>query len=134
MKNVLVQSVFTLLLAAFATSCQSQPASQSHVTVNVVAFEDALKKAQTPIILDVRTPGEVAEGVIEGAIVIDFYDPKFMEKVNKLDKNKPIFVYCRSGARSGKALEMMRNAGFVEVTNLSGGSIAWVSSGRKLKV
>jgi rhodanese-related sulfurtransferase len=133
MRNILKTLMLALTLSAFMPACQSQPASGTQ-TLNAPAYEEAMKKNPGAIILDVRTPGEVqADGVLEGAIVIDFYDPKFMEKVNKLDKTKPIFIYCRSGARSGRAMDMMQKAGFVSVVNLQGGTLAWLSSGRKLK-
>lgn len=77
------------------------------------------------IILDVRTANEVAQGFIEGAINIDYYGKLFKNELQKLDKNTPVFVYCRSGGRSGKALQIMQDLGFVEVYNLIGGYSAW---------
>ena len=77
------------------------------------------------ILLDVRTTNEVGQGAIEGAINIDYYSSDFKKNVSKLNKNKAIYVYCRSGNRSGKAMQIMTDLGFVEVYNLIGGYGAW---------
>lgn len=78
----------------------------------------ATKDAQ---LLDVRTPEEVAEGALEAAQNINFYDSDFKDKLSKLDKNKPVFVYCRSGGRSGKCAQMCKDMGFKEIYNMKGG-------------
>lgn len=84
-------------------------------------FKAKLAAAKAPIILDVRTPSEVASGTLPNATVIDFYGANFKEDLNKLDKEKPVFVYCRSGNRSGQAANMMKEMGFKEVYDLIGG-------------
>ena len=42
-----------------------------------------------------------------------------------LDKEKPVYLYCRSGKRSASAAEKLKEAGFTEVYNLKGGILAW---------
>jgi len=83
-------------------------------------------------LLDVRTPGEIAQGKIAGALEIDINDADFKQKVSKLDKEKPVLVYCRSGARSGNAMRQMTAMGFKQVYNLAGGINAWQGSGQKV--
>ncbi len=78
-------------------------------------------------ILDVRTADEVSRGAIPGYINIDFYNSDFIEQVSKLDKEKPVYVYCAVGGRSGQAKEMLSNAGFKQVYNLEGGYKAYSS-------
>ena len=80
-------------------------------------------------IIDVRTPQEFDEGHIENAIMIDFYAEDFREKIGRLDKEKAYFVYCRSGNRSGQAVDIMRELGFQEVYNLSAGIREWTGQG-----
>ncbi|WP_299051245.1 rhodanese-like domain-containing protein [uncultured Polaribacter sp.] len=85
-----------------------------------------LTKEQDVVVLDVRTPEECATGIVENAIMIDFLQPDyFMQEVNKLDKSKNYYVYCRSGNRSGKACQLMENLGFNESFNLLGGMNEW---------
>ncbi len=81
------------------------------------------------VIIDVRTPQEFADGHIENAINLDYYSETFRDELSKLDKNKTYLIYCRSGNRSGKALDMMEELGFREVYNMSGGIIEWEVEG-----
>jgi rhodanese-related sulfurtransferase len=81
---------------------------------------------ENTVILDVRTPGECAEGIIEGALMINIMEPQtFMKDVQKLDKSKSYYVYCRSGGRSEQACQFMSAQGFNEANNLMGGMLEW---------
>lgn len=80
-------------------------------------------------IVDVRTPQEVSFGIIEGAKTIDFYDPKFADKISALDKTKPIIVYCAVGGRSASAASKLENLGFKEIYDLKGGYRGWQGAG-----
>jgi rhodanese-related sulfurtransferase len=84
------------------------------------------------VILDVRTPEEFFEGFIEGAQHLDFYRVDFESEINALDKELKYAVYCRSGKRSGKAIEIMQKAAFHNLFNLDGGIIEWVGAGKPL--
>ena len=87
-------------------------------------------EAQHGLALDVRTPEEIARGKIAGASVIDFRGEKFEQKVALIARDKPVFVYCASGGRSGQAaVMMMSKLGFTRVYNLSGGIAAWKAAG-----
>ena len=78
------------------------------------------------LILDVRTPDEWAQGIIENAIMINILDPQsFMAAIEKLDKSKDYYIYCRSGARSEQACQVMNSIGFSETNNLIGGILDW---------
>ena len=81
------------------------------------------------VIIDVRTPEEFADGYIENAINIDYSSETFRNKLNKLDKDKTYLIYCRSGNRSGNALNIMAELNFREVYNMSGGIISWKAEG-----
>jgi rhodanese-related sulfurtransferase len=77
-------------------------------------------------ILDVRTPGEFAEGYIPQAKLINIQDPAgFTEEVEKLDKDQAYYIYCRSGKRSQMACQVMENMGFKDVNNLATGIMEW---------
>jgi len=81
------------------------------------------------VILDVRTPEEIAHGYIENAINMNFYSETFRDELDSLDKNKTYLIYCRSGGRSGNALNIMEELNFREGYNMSGGITAWVAEG-----
>jgi rhodanese-related sulfurtransferase len=84
------------------------------------------------VVLDVRTPEEFAEGHLDGAIQIDFYDDDFAEQLLDLDTDVPYLIYCRSGNRSGQTRAMMRGIGFTDVADLDGGVLAWTEAGYPL--
>jgi rhodanese-related sulfurtransferase len=86
-------------------------------------------KEETPdaVILDVRTEEEFESGYIEGAQLIDIRQPQeFMDSIQALDKTKSYFVYCRSGARSGQACQLLGQLGVEAAYNLEGGILAWI--------
>jgi len=80
-------------------------------------------------IIDVRTPEEFEDGHIENAILIDFYSENFEDEIAQLDREKTYFVYCRSGNRSGQALDVMTELGFQEIYHLSAGIRDWIDQG-----
>lgn len=108
-----------------------RPIQESSIARDISAkeFHDKYVNHKGAILLDVRTPGEVQQGHLEGAINIDFYDANFQTDLNRLDKTKPIYIYCRSGRRSGIAMKSMKEMGFSEIYNLNGGIISWTQAG-----
>ncbi|GAB6112710.1 rhodanese-like domain-containing protein [Desulfomicrobium salsuginis] len=84
------------------------------------------------LILDVRTPGEFRQGYIEGAVLLDYYEPDFRERFAALDRTATIFTYCRSGNRSSHVLALADELGFQRVFDLRGGILAWKSEGLPL--
>lgn len=89
-------------------------------------WREQLSSDKKAIILDVRTTEEMEEGFIPNAIHLDIYQgQEFMEKLNKLDKTKNYYVYCKSGGRSGQACAIMSQLGFKNAFNLVGGIMQW---------
>lgn len=140
MRNI---SIMLISVSLFFTACnaqnkaknntEEQPAAEQQTTiykdVNVDEFKKLVAQFENEIILDVRTPGEVSQGMISGAQHIDFYADNFKDELKKLDKNKPVLVYCAAGGRSAQAQSMMKDMGFKEVYNLLGGYSAWKQAG-----
>ena len=89
-------------------------------------WETQLENDDNSFILDVRTPEEVEEGYIPGATNIDIYlGQEFLNELEKLDKTKNYYVYCRSGNRSGQACAIMNSIGIENAYNLEGGFMNW---------
>ncbi|MCH4551396.1 rhodanese-like domain-containing protein [Aestuariibaculum lutulentum] len=89
-------------------------------------WAEQLANDDNAVVLDVRTDGEVAEGVIPNAIHIDIFKGQgFIYALEELDKSKNYYVYCRSGNRSGQACSIMEQLGFENAYNLEGGIMAW---------
>jgi rhodanese-related sulfurtransferase len=124
MKKV-IAVITSLLLAGCSTT------TTGATNMNVSEFSKKITESGV-VILDVRTPGEFAEGYIEGAQNIDFQSGNFENEIAVLDKNVTYAVYCRSGNRSGQAVKIMHDSGFHDVYNLDGGVIDWTSEGMML--
>lgn len=93
---------------------------------NVTANEFKSLLSNNPgTLVDVRTPREFKGGYIPGAINIDYFSSDFKQKMSELDKTKPVYVYCRSGNKSGKSMLILQELGFKEVYNLIGGYSRW---------
>ena len=79
-------------------------------------------------VIDVRTPAEFDQGHLQGAINIDF-SGDFATQIGARPKDGHYLLYCRSGARAGQALDLMKQQGFTDVTNLGGIDAAAKSTG-----
>ncbi len=111
-----------------AASVQEEQQATQGGTVEVAEFKRLLAERPGQLV-DVRTPGEWAGGVIPGSAQIDFQAADFQDRITALDKERPVYVYCAAGGRSRKAMEQMDAMGFKEVYDLAGGMGAWSSSG-----
>jgi rhodanese-related sulfurtransferase len=82
-------------------------------------------------IIDVRTPVEFREVHVEGArnVPLDRLDPAAMMQARHGAAEEPLFVICRSGNRGRQACERFRAAGFTNVINIEGGTLACVEHG-----
>jgi rhodanese-related sulfurtransferase len=107
-------------------SSSSSPAAGAHLTAS--DFSTAMKAPGT-VVLDVRTPAEFASGHLPQAKNIDIEGSDFAAKIAALDKSTTYAVYCRSGNRSGVAMEQMAAAQFTHVYDLAGGIGAWQTMG-----
>ncbi|WP_373810901.1 rhodanese-like domain-containing protein [Porphyromonas macacae] len=134
-KNIFL-GFLSLILIFFEgmVSCKSSrtvsketPGSNSSIIdCNVKEFMSLLERKNVQLV-DVRTPEEYRAGHIDKAILFDVKKTGFVKNVEKkLNKNLPVAVYCRSGARSAKAAKLLINNGFSgPVYNLSGGYLAY---------
>ena len=97
----------------------------------LVSYEIYKNKISTKdaLVFDVRTTEEFNLGHIKGSINIDYYDEKlFVDFFEKINKTKPIYIYCRSGNRSKKSSEILKKIGFVKVYDLLGGYKNWIKN------
>lgn len=113
-----------ILLSLFAVfACKSQTKDIKNVTV--VELKEQIEKNKDVQVLDVRTPKEWAEGTIKNALKVNVFDDDFTTKSDKvLNKDKTVYVYCRSGRRSLKACKLLLAKGY-KVINVEGGYMAW---------
>lgn len=93
--------------------------------IDVETAQKIIKESPNYILLDVRTPEEIALGKIGNAIELDIKAKDFKDRLSTLDKNKQYIVYCHAGGRSATAMQMMKEMGFKQVYNLKSGFKAW---------
>lgn len=106
-------------LVAVMASCSAQ--KKSFKEINTTQMMELIQQ-ENVVAVDVRTPGEIADGYITGTnVFIDYNSDTFKEEVAKLDKSKAYVVYCRSGNRSTKALNIMSDLGFLKLYELEDG-------------
>lgn len=148
MKQTILNRIFVIItsfgIAFSLLSCQGQQTQAEEgttkseaETVKVATSEkmdpadfwaayEANKGAQ---LIDVRTPEEIAEGKVKGAKMINYRAGDFEEQLELLDKDQPVFLYCRSGGRSGQAAALMERLGFQHIVDMEGGMMAWQNAG-----
>ena len=116
-----------LCIFLLLTGCMYiRPKQNSMSDLSQNEWAQALNERPQAVVLDVRTEEEFEMGHITNAINIDIQmGPSFIDKINALDKNKSYYVYCRSGARSSQAVQLMRELGFKDAFNLLGGILDW---------
>lgn len=103
------------------------------VHLNASEAVELLKENKNIKILDVRTPGEFAEGRIASALNIDFRNPEFAKNLSKLDGSTEYLIHCKSGGRSTAALDIFEKLGFGKVYHLDGGFDGWKKAGNDVQ-
>jgi len=113
---------WTALLALLVVALVACSPKGSYTNVTADDLYAQLGKPDV-MIVDVRTPAEYAEGHIAGAVNLPLQTIESWYK--DLPKDKPVYLYCRSGNRSQQAAEFLKKKGFSNIYNEEGGLIAW---------
>lgn len=113
----IIGSIMFFGFSVFSNSSQSKKISSSEFLQTYMNTPDS-------ILIDVRTPAEFEAGHLDGAINIDIQGRDFESNIQMLDKEKTYFVYCRSSARSGRAVKMLKQVGITQIFELKGGLIS----------
>lgn len=123
-----VNIFFTVFLGILFFSCA--PSNAQNQRIGADAFEQKINTLKNEQLVDVRTPAEYAGGHIPNSVNINFNAPDFATNIQKLDRSKPVLVYCAAGGRSAKALKMLNDLQFKEVYELSVGFNGWSQAGK----
>lgn len=120
MKNIV--AIIFFFIAAIVGKAQE---NNSITVLNKETFKSKIIESKVQLV-DVRTSREYKAGTIEYASNIDYFDDEnFYSKFGKLDKEKPVYIFCRSGNRSQKAAKKLVKLGFKEIYDLKGGYLNW---------
>ena len=115
-------SCYSIILSVLLLACNAQ----TKTALTASEFQKNILGADSIQLLDVRTPSEYYSGHIKNSLQADWTDKiEFNRRIEYIDKNKPVYVYCLSGGRSGAAAKEMRANGYTEVYELTGGINAW---------
>lgn len=133
--KIFIKIGIVIFISILNLNCNTESKKTESQTgkVFVVSPAEFKEKSQNQTIVDIRTPQEYRQGHLKNAVNINLYDRAFSEEVNKLDKSKPIFIYCRSGNRTSSASKKMVNLGFEQVYDLKGGISNWVRSKNEIE-
>jgi len=103
----------------------------SNTSISSHALAALCKNAQKIDLIDVRTPVEFEEVHVAAArnIPLDKLDPVVVMQARNDSKDEPLYLICRSGSRGQKACERFQAAGFANVINVEGGTLACVEGG-----
>ncbi len=124
----LIYSFLAIDIVIFALLAMNGGLKPPKYDLKPAQFQQAIQSGNVQFV-DVRTPSEYEQARIKGAELIDWKSPDFKEKIQHLDKNKPVYIYCRTGMRAARAQRYMRKHGFKEVYNLVGGIKGWYRAG-----
>ena len=120
--------ILGILLSLVIFNCKSDV--QEGIKLVTPSEMEKILELEDVQLVDVRTPEEYKEGYIKNAQNIDFMSPTFDEDINKLDKTKPVILYCKSGKRSAKCSKKLLEAGFEQIYDLEGGITEWQYKGK----
>ena len=120
---------FTLCsFLGLSISCSSSASYESNpaiALINKEALTKVIAENTTIQLVDVRRPSEYADGFIEPAININYFDSDFATQFGQFDKETPLYLYCKSGGRSNKAAHLLAEEGFTKIYDLEGGYLQW---------
>ena len=121
-----------------APTTRPTPATKPASTVKRVEVEefDKARQAANAVVVDVRSPEEFAAGHVPGAVNVPVSgkeSEEFDKKVMAVATDKTVLVHCRSGTRSAKAVERLRQMGVAEIIEFPKGWVAWSEAGKPIE-
>lgn len=127
-------AVCLICLFSFPASAADEPLPFSDITPEQALVMMAAGQVGPGLtLIDVRKPEEFQSGFIKSAVLIELTAADFQERIGKLDRKGRYLLYCRSGARSARAMKIMKEFGFETVFNLAGGIRRWQAENHPLE-
>jgi len=126
--------LFILLFGFILPSCSAQQ-EQNITALSPKEASNLIEKHKGDsdfVILDIRTPEEYQSGHLQNAVRVDYYSKSFADEIGRLDKEKSYLVYCRSGNRSARSMDLFKKLQFQKIYHLSSGINSWMSEGLPL--
>lgn len=120
--------VFLLIVSIAFISCAQNTKKSTQTGEQIVHYispTELQERMDTILLIDIRTPQEYRSGHLKNAVNINYFDSAFLQKMNALDKSKDVYIYCKSGNRSGSAVRKLEDSGFPKIYDLKGGILNW---------
>ncbi|MDQ3110732.1 MAG: thioredoxin domain-containing protein [Bacteroidota bacterium] len=117
--------ILTIATAALFVAACHQSVKGNYASLEPKSFAKVADSLTNEQLVDVRTPSEYAAGHLEGATNLDWNGGQFQQEAGKLDKSKPVMLYCRTGGRSTEAAEWLKKEGFTNVYEMKSGITGW---------
>ncbi len=131
-QNVMKKTTPLLFLLAFLlAACSDAQVSSENGEAGRISliepgqFYDHLQNGGEYYLVDVRTPQEYRGMHLDGAILINYYEPDFMRRMEAMDRDKPVYIYCATGGRSADACRALADNGFTRLYDMRGGIYRW---------
>lgn len=123
--------MFLLTSSIFLAGCKEEMDND----IKLITAEEmqALMELEDVQLVDVRSAQERLDGFIKNSQNIDFNSPTFDQDILKLDRTKPVILYCHAGGQSSQCAEKLRDAGFEKIYDLQGGITQWRFKGYHLE-
>ncbi len=141
MSRLVIGLMFFVLLGGIGIQgawSGNQPVSQGQVNTIAPVFKTVspeesmklIKERKDLLLVDVRSPGELSEGKIDGSYLLPFWD--IAKGKFDIPKDRPILLICAVGGRSFAVGKFLSSIGYPEVYNLEGGIDNWKKNGLPL--
>lgn len=125
--------VFFFIMVGLSFGCQKEESKASKIELISVDEMASLLEVDQVQLVDVRTTQEYESGHIKNALNIVYLSDNWSSEIDKLDKDKPVYVYCAKGGRSANCAKLLADAGFKKIFDLEGGVTKWKHAGRALE-
>lgn len=122
----------SICLFVIVVACKEKSTAPRVEVISVEEMKEVLK-AESVQLIDVRTRNEYASNHIENAKNIVYLGDDWEEQIEKLDKEKPVYIYCQKGGRSAKCAALLEEAGFEKIYDLEGGISQWILQGNEVE-
>lgn len=119
---------YLFLALCFFQNCADKSIENTEVKLVTADEMRTILDLEDVQLIDVRSQEEYDEIHIANSQNIDFTSPTFDEDISKLDKKKPVILYCKGGGRSAKCAKKLKDAGFEKIFDLEGGLSKWQHS------
>ncbi|MEO5789948.1 rhodanese-like domain-containing protein [Gelidibacter sp.] len=127
-----ISLIFIVVFTFLIIGCKKE--SDDQITLVTPEEMLSLMEMDDVQLVDVRSAKDRIDGFIKNSQNIDFNSPTFDQDIQKLDKTKPVILYCRSGGRSAKCAKKLKDAGFVKIYDLKGGMTQWLFDDHDVEV